>query len=353
VDLAWPLGRDHELSAGAVWERRAREDAGEAPRDSTDLEPDAPVRAVASNTVTREPGAFVEDKLRVWGPLYATLGLRADRAQAASEWSVDPRAAMAWRLDARQTLRVAAGRYHQDANPSYMDPRFGNPALAAPYADHVIAGYEWKSDFGNLRLEGYDKRYHRLPIVDSTTWYRAAGGGRARGVDVFVQGTWRQLNGWVSYGWLDAKRRQLDDPVQVRENGAVRHSLTLVGQFRYNARWQTGLRWTHTSGRPYTPIVGRTPDFVRNIWHPVYGEHGSALMPAYDRVDLRLMRLFSMPRLSGMPASGVCVAYVEAMNLLGTRNVLEYTYSNGYLRRYPQYSYFSRRMLVAGFSLTW
>ena len=353
ADVVWPLGRDHELSAGGLWERRAREDGGSAPADSTDLDFGAPVRVVASNTVTREPGAFIEDKLRVWGPLYATFGVRADRAQAAGDWSIDPRSALAWRLDEHQTLRVAAGRYHQDANPSYLDPRFGNPSLAAPYADHVIAGYEWKSDFGNVRLEGYDKRYHRLPIVDSTTWYRASGTGHARGVDVFVQGTWRQLNGWISYGWLDAKRRQLDDPGEVTENGSVRHSLTLVGQYRYNSRWQTGVRWSHTSGRPYTPIVGRTPDYVRDIWHPVYGAHGSALMPVYDRVDLRIMRIFSVPRVSGLPATGACAAYVEAMNLLGTANVLEYTYSSGYVHKYPEYSYFSRRMLVAGFSLTW
>ena len=35
------------------------------------------------------------------------------------------------------------------------------------------------------------------------------------GVDVFVQGRWRTLSGWVSYGWMDSRRRERDDPALV------------------------------------------------------------------------------------------------------------------------------------------
>ncbi len=353
VHVVWPLGPRHELSAGGVWRRDAREDRGTMAADSTDLVDQPPVRLLHTLTTTREPGVYLEDKLRLAGPVYATIGARADYDGDDATWSLDPRGALAWRVDEHQTLRVAGGRYRQPPDPSLTDPRWGNPLLAAPYADHVIAGYEWKSDFGNVRLEGYDKRYHRLPLVDREHWYEGRGTGHARGVDVFVQGTWRDLNGWVSYGWLDAKRRQMDDAVESPELNSVKHSLTLVGQYHINMRWSTGLRWTHTSGRPFTPVVGATYDPVRRFWRPVYGAHGSALMPAYDRADLRLMRLFSLPRLGRLPASGTCVAYVEGLNMLGQRNVLEYTYSFDYKRRYATESYFGRRMLVAGFSTTW
>ena len=189
--------------------------------------------------------------------------------------------------------------------------------------------------------------------MDSLTWFRAAGTGRMRGVDFFLQGTWRDLNGWLSYGWIDAKRRVNDDPREVPASGAVKHSLTLVGQYAYRLRWQAGVRWSHTSGRPWTPVVGRTYDARRRVWHPVYGENNSALMPAYDRLDVRLMRLFALPRAGRIPASSTCVAYVEAMNVLNTPNLLGYVYSFDYSRRFEDYSYFSRRMFVAGMSLTW
>jgi hypothetical protein len=353
VDVTWPVGTRHELSFGAIVRRRAHEDTGIAAADSTDLATGAPTRPVAISDVAREPGIYAEDKLRLWGPLYATLGARLDRDDAANAWNADPRTALAWRVDAKQTLRLAAGRYHQLADPAKRDRVYGNPALESPFADHVIAGYEWKSEFGNVRVEGYEKRYRRLPLVDSLTWYRAAGTGRARGVDVFVQGTYRYLNGWVSYGWLDSRRRQLDDPTEVPATGAVKHSLTLVGQYQVNSRWSTGLRWSWASGRPWTPVVGRTWDPVREIWHPVYGPHGSALMPAYGRADFRLLRLFTLPRVGAVRPSNMCVAYLEAMNVLGTSNVLDYVYNPDYTLRRAEYSYFSRRMMVAGFSLSW
>jgi vitamin B12 transporter len=353
VDVVWPLGKRHELTFGAIVRRRAHEDTGLAAADSTDLGAGAPTRPVAIADIAREPGVYAEDKLRLWGPLYATLGTRVDRDAAARAWNADPRAALAWRVDEHQTLRLATGRYHQLADPAKRDPLYGNPTLESPYADHVIAGYEWKSEFGNVRLEGYQKRYHRLPVVDPVTWYRAAGTGRARGVDVFVQGTYRSLNGWVSYGWLDSRRRQLDDPTEVPASGAVKHSLSVVGQYQIDSHWSTGLRWSWSSGRPYTPVVGAIADPVRGIWRPVYGAHGSALMPAYGRVDFRLLRLFSLPRMGGIRPSNVCVTYLEAMNVLGTPNILEYVYNADYSVRHANNSYFSRRLLVAGFTLSW
>jgi vitamin B12 transporter len=353
AEVVWPLGDRHELTLGALARRSALDDRGKAPADSTDLFPDAPTRTRDLARIDTAPGFHAEDKLRLWGPLYATLGGRVDRDPAAGGWTADPRAALAWRLDGRQTLRLAAGRYHQLANPALRDPVYGNPSLPSPYADHVIAGYEWKSDFGNVRLEGYSKRYRRLALVDSAEWYRAAGTGRARGVDVFVQGTFRSLNGWASYGWLDSRRRQLDDVTESPATGAVRHSLTLVGQYRVNARWSTGLRWSWAAGRPYTPVVGRAWDPALGIWHPVWGAHGSGVMPAYERMDFRLLRLFTLPRAGAVRSSGVCVAFLEALNVLGTRNVLDWVYNSDYSRRYSDDSYFSRRMLVAGTSLSW
>ncbi|MFN8588819.1 MAG: TonB-dependent receptor [Candidatus Eisenbacteria bacterium] len=353
VDLTLNAGARHQLSAGGVWRRRAADRSGLAAADSTDLASGAPRRAFGTARTTREPGFYLEDKLRVAGALYATIGARLDRAQASARWTTDPRAALALLVDEHQTLRVAAGRYHQLPNLTLLDARYGNPTLAPAYADHFIAGYEWKSDFGNVRLEGYEKRYHGLPLVDPVTWYRAAGTGRARGADVFVQGTWRRLNGWVSYGWLDSRRRQNDDPEEVPASGAVKHSLSVVGQYQWNGRWHTGARWAHSSGRPYTPVTGAVWDPSRHVWHPVYGAHGSATMPAYDRLDIRLMRLFSLPKLGGIRASNVCVAYLEAMNVLDTPNVLEYVYNSDWSERRPEYSYFSDRMLVAGFGLSW
>ena len=353
LDFSWPLGPRHELAFGGSWRRRGTERSGEAAADSTDLGAGAPVRRFESAAVSREPGFYLEDKLRVWGPLYATVGGRLDASPTTHAWLFDPRAALAWRVDGHQTLRVAAGRYHQLPNVDQLDPLYGNPSLAPAHADHVIAGYEWKSDFGNVRLEGYRKDYRDLALTDSTTWWRAGGTGFARGLDAFVQGTYKYLNGWVSYGYLESKRREGDDPRELPSVYSVRHSVTVVGEFALSSKWHSGLRYTHTSGHPYTPVVGATFDGARNVWKPVYGENQSAMMPDYDRVDLRMTRLFSLPRAGGVPASNVCVLYAECMNILGTPNILDYSYNSDYSVRTANRSYFGRRLIVVGVGLSW
>jgi hypothetical protein len=256
-------------------------------------------------------------------------------------------------VDERQTLRVAAGRYHQPADPRYLDPRYGNPDLEPLAADHVIAGYEWKSENGNLRIEAYRKDYDRLVTTDSTTFYANQGHGYARGVDFFLQGTARWLSGWISYGYMDSKRRELDDPSLVPSRYGVDHSVTLVGKYDLTSRWQLGAKYNFATGRRFTPVIGGTFDPARGIWHPVYGDHNSEHLPDYQRIDLRLTRLFSLPAGAGLPQSSVCAFYVEGINVLGIRNVLDYVYTPSYDRRFTTESYFSRRLLVAGCSLTW
>ncbi len=352
-DGVWRPNDRHEVSFGGGVRRQAARIHGTTAADSSDWSSTAPVRTLDTDARTTSPGLYLEDKFRVAGPVYATLGGRVDLAPGTDAWTADPRGALAWRVNPHHTVRVAAGRYHQLADAQYLDPVYGNPDLGPLRADHAIAGWEWKVDDANVRVEAFRKDYRDLVTQDARTFYANGGHGVARGVDVFVQGSHRWLTGWISYGFLDATRKEHDDPREVPAAYGVRHSLTTVAQYRLSPRWMSGVRWSHSVGRPYTPVVGRTYDAGTSTWHPVWGEHGSALYPAYDRLDVRLTRLFSLPPGAGLPASSVCAAYCEAMNVLGTRNTLEYVWNSDYSRRYTLDSYFSRRLLVAGVQLTW
>lgn len=353
VDFTWPVGKRNEFSFGGAWRSHAYDVSGRAAADSNDLANGALSRVIATTQTVREPGLYADDKLRLFGPVYATMGGRFDHSGNTGRWYADPRAALAWRVDEHQTLRVATGRYHQAARVEQLDPQYGNPSLAPAYADHFIAGYEWKSDFGNVRVEGYRKSYHDLALADSLTWWRAGGTGYARGIDVFVQGTHGPVNGWVSYGYIDSRRREKDEPRELRASYAVQHSVTLVGEAQLTSHWSTGLRYSLASGHPYTPVVGAFYEPSRDVWHPVFGETNSALTPGYQRADLRLTRLFSLPKTGRVPASGVCVFYAECMNILGTANVLDYSYNADFSQKIVNRSYFGRRLVVAGFGLSW
>jgi hypothetical protein len=353
LDAVWPVHPRHELSFGVNVRRRDLEVTGTSLADSTDYAPGAPLRRIATRPTLDYPGFYLEDKLRIWGPFYATAGARFDWLSTAPEWTADPRAALACRIGDHQMVRLATGRYHQPAEVRYLDPVFGNPRLKPLTADHVIAGYEWKSDYGNVRVEGYRKDYRDLVTNDAATFYANGGHGTSRGVDVFTQGTWRWLSGWVSYGYMDAKRKELDDPRQLPSPYGVRHALTLVSDYRLMSAWMLGARYGFSSGRAYTPVVGRVYDGARGIWRPIFGENHSGRLPDYHRLDARVTRLFSLPKGAGLPASSVCAAYLEIMNALGIRNVLDYTYNEDYSRREARDSYFARRLIVAGVALTW
>ncbi|HET9326726.1 MAG TPA: TonB-dependent receptor [Candidatus Eisenbacteria bacterium] len=353
LDFDWPVSTRAEVSFGLNARRRATEIVGDFPADSMDVQPGAPIRHQVTRPTLFYPGVYAEGRFRLWGPVYATLGGRADHLSRPDRWTTDPRAALAWLIGTHQTVRVAAGRYHQPADPEHLNPVYGNPDLGPLRADHLIAGYEWRSEFGNMRVEGYRKVYHGLVTQDSVTFYSNRGHGYARGIDAFVQGTYRALSGWVSYGYLDTRRKELDDPEEVPAAYGVRHTLSLVSQLRATRSITVGARYTFSSGRPFTPVLAATYDAKRGVWHPVYGDRHSARFPDYQRLDVRLTKLFSIPAGAGLPASGVCAFYIEGLNVLGVRNVLDYVYSPDYSIRYRTDSYFSRAMPVAGFTLSW
>ncbi len=353
VDATWAMSARHQLAFGGGVRRLETDDESAVPADSTDFGPGAPVRVQSGHPRVTSPGVYVEHQWRVWGPVYATWGGRADYTTASSEWTADPRGALAWRLGNRQTIRVAAGRYHQLPRAAFLDPVYGNPQLRPSHADHVIAGYEWKAEDVNVRFEAYRKEYRDLVTRSDATYYANAGHGFARGVDVFVQRSNARVSGWVSYGLMESRRKELDDPRELPAAYGVHHSLSLVGTWQVQSMLSLGARWSYAAGRPYTPILGGEYDAPTDRWRPVMAENHSGLLPDYRRLDVRLTRLFSMPSRAGLPASGVCAAYVEALNVLGDRNVLDYGYSRDYSTRVPVGSYFSRRMAVAGVALTW
>ena len=350
-DGLWSLSPAHQLSFGARVAHGTSDRTSLSPADSTDYAEGAPTRAFETRARTVAPGAYLEDKFHVAGPVYATVGARTDRLLGI--WTFDPRAALAYRLSAHHTLRVAGGRYHQSAGAQYLDPVYGNPDLGPLEADHLIAGWEWLDGDRNARVEAYRKNYRDLVTNDSTSYYANTGYGYAQGVDVFVKASHRDLAGWVSYGYLDARRKELDDPRQVPASYGVPHTATVVASYRVAPAWTVGTRISASSGAPYTPVVGRLYDPARGAWRPVEGENNSGRMPVFSRVDVRATYLFSLPAMGGIKASSVCVAYIEALNVLNRHNTLRYTWNEDYTERHAEDSYFGRRLVVAGVGLAW
>jgi hypothetical protein len=190
-------------------------------------------------------------------------------------------------------------------------------------------------------------------LNDSLTHYSNEGDGVANGVDVFAEKRTGRVRAWTAYGFVASERRELQAiHERVPSPHAPRHDLTIVGTYSFNGNWDLGgkLRWA--SGSRYTPITGAAYDAARGVYHPIEGDLYSATYPDYVRLDVRVSKIFSSRPALGLPAA-LGIAYIEALNVLDIRNILEYRYSPDYAERREVESYFGRRMLVLGVALNW
>ena len=73
----------------------------------------------------------------------------------------------------------------------------------------------------------------------------------------------------------------------------------------------------------------------------MYGALMTERLPAYARLDARLMRYV---RTRGF----MLTTFAEVLNVTGRRNVGSYAWDANYTRREPIHSFFSQRTLVVG-----
>lgn len=347
VELTRSLGDAHVLEGGLEGTRLRRDPTGQVPVDILDWSPGAPARAFAYTQTGRRAGAYLTWRWQPdprWG---LSLGGRSDRYASQGETTRDLRATLGYLLREGTTLRASWGTFHQAPSPDQLDPRAGNPWLRVQRATHALLALEstWKGPTTwTLRVEAYRKDYDHLVVRDPALIFVSSGRGTARGLDLFVKAQRGPWQGWVGYGFLDTRRKE-DKQVQLGPvPSSVPHNLTAVGMWSPAPAWQVSLAVRGASGAPVTPILGGSPRGAG--YDPVAGAPYSERLPPYFRTDLRLTRLVAFKGFRG-------AAFAEVMNLLNRHNASGYSYNADFSQRRTEESTFSRRILVAGVSLSW
>jgi hypothetical protein len=272
--------------------------------------------------------------------LAMTLGARLEHSSRSRETLPTPRLRLAWTTPLHGVVvSAAAGSYRQfPADRLETDPTIGNPRLQAERADHYMLGVARTFDRGGrLSVEGYWKRLSNLIAYDpkagdaGTPPFVNEGRGTARGVEFLAHLPHRNYDAWVAYTLGKVEYRDFADAARYAPSQDIRHTISAVGRVRPGRGWTLGFKWRAQSGRPYTPVVGRTDvsEFVDGIdWIPVLGGYNSGRFPWYQRLDVRAERSF---RLAGTNVN----ASLEAVNVLGRRNLYDYRYLDGYSRAEP------------------
>ncbi|MFN8207518.1 MAG: TonB-dependent receptor [Bacteroidales bacterium] len=183
-------------------------------------------------------------------------GGRLEGTGSNSEILFSPRFSAAMKTSTYGQVSAAWGVFRQLPETNLL---LVNPDLNNMQAVHYILNYQWIKGGRTFRTELYYKDYSRLVRYDSLydpnpLDYHPDGFGYARGVELFWRDkeTWQNIDYWVSYSWIDTKRKYRDYPLAVTPPWFPEHSLAAVyKQFIPDLMTQVSLSWTGSTGRPY------------------------------------------------------------------------------------------------------
>jgi hypothetical protein len=288
--------------------------------------------------------AFIDDQWRPTDRLLLRPGIRVEAVQGGADvTTVAPRLAVKAFLTDDFALTGSVGRYYQpihslrDHNSpwSFLDFWIGaDSATPVARADHLVLGVErWFSSSLSLSVEGYHKTFNNVLNYNIADDNRVQGDefvtmdGNAWGVDVLLRKFTGNWNGWLSYSFGNAIRR---DPVQEFPPAHDRrHLLNLVVNGPGPLGSRMSLRWGYGSPMPYTEVLGE--------WsHREYivGANGlnesenepiadprlnQARYPHYSRLDLSF-------RWEANVFGGVLRPFLQIVNLYNRGNIFFYIF---------------------------
>ncbi|MBS1495993.1 MAG: TonB-dependent receptor, partial [Bacteroidetes bacterium] len=126
-------------------------------------------------------------------------------------------------------------------------------------ATHYILQYQKQHNDRIFRTEIFYKKYNHLYKTNTDNFGRLlasdnSGFGYAQGVEIFWRDkkTFKNLDYWVSYSYLDTKRNYLNFPFEMTPNFAAKHTASLVVK-KFVLPWKMGFNasYNFATGRPY------------------------------------------------------------------------------------------------------
>jgi hypothetical protein len=335
VDAEWQTMPSLMLRAGAEQAVHGRLERGTVPTTAS-VVAGAPTRALDdARSTANQLGGFTEAEWQS-GMFSLTAGVRVDRLPGETEATVDPRIALSVQAN-DWTARLSGGLFHQGRwRGDAAIPDAGTPSGLPREARHLVLGLERQNAAGLLRAEAYIKDYRDYRVFGVGP---AIESGEARGADLIAQRLAGPVTGFLGYSLLDATSR-LTNGQRVRGAFDVTHTVTASITTVLAHDWSLGTTARYGTGAPRTPIIGGRPAPDGNI-EPLYGALMSERLPAYGRLDARIMRYIRMP-------GALLTTFVEVLNLTNRGNVVTLTYDSTYSSREAVHTFFSRRSLVMG-----
>ncbi|WP_300673424.1 carboxypeptidase-like regulatory domain-containing protein [Soonwooa sp.] len=283
---------------------------------------------------------FAETNLAVNRNFSVSIGARAENSSYLDKWNFAPRASMAYKLSESWVSSFAYGIYYQNPESKYIN---SNAPLGFQRADHYVFQLQHNTEGRSLRLEAFYKDYTHLIKTQGSSTFQVAtdnsGNGYAKGIELF----WRDkksikgIDYWLTYSYLDTERNFMNFPTTLTPTFAAKNTLSAVAK-KFIMNWKTGfnLSYTYASGRPYYDL---TPDSSSSIRHEGYLKDYSALNFSVNYV----------PTVGLKDNKSNMVFVLGINNILGTKNVYGYNYSQDGMRRSPVLPAYNTFVFIGAF----
>lgn len=284
---------------------------------------------------------FAEAEARPFSKIAIRFGLRGENSSLINDSRLAVRTSAAWLISKDVQFSVIYGTFYQTPEESIMKFK---PELGFEKAEHYIANLQYEKNDRLLRVEGYYKKYSDFVsfnndyLFSNPSYYNNSGYGDAKGIDVYYRDrkTFKNLDYWVSYSFIDSKRKYKDYPSYVTPPFASTHNFTVVAkQWVQKITTQFGATFAWSSGRPYDDP--NTTKFMDKVTSD------------YIDISLNVSHLFELFGKSS-------ILYASMSNVLGRDNIFGYRYysttnSSGIHESIPVRSE-SKRFILFGLFIT-
>lgn len=287
--------------------------------------------AIRKNYKDLISSVFAETDLGFSNALSAKIGVRAEHSSFLNKNNIAPRFALAYRLADRWTTSLAYGLFYQNPESKYIN---GPADLGFQKSQHYVFQLQRGTEGRTLRLEAFYKKYDQLIKTFNITQGNSQnqqtqsalnndGYGYAKGIELFWRDnnkTFKNIDYWITYSFLDSKRDFLNYPVSLKPGFAAEHTFSAVVK-RFIPEWKLGanLSYTYAKGRPYYDIVssfedGRAVNYTRN----------EGRLKDYNALNLSFNYI---PSIGKKDAKAFTVFVLSISNVLGAKNVYGYNFS--------------------------
>ncbi len=271
---------------------------------------------------------FSEADIFITNNLAAKIGGRVEHSQVVDKWNIAPRVSIAYKFKDNSQASFAYGLFYQNPERKYLPTVAG---IDYSRAAHYILQYQKMTSNRTFRIEAFYKKYTNLYKTSTSSTGREVatnnnGFGHAQGLELFFRDkkTFKNVDYWISYSYLDTKRDYLNYPTSIMPSFAANHTAAFVVK-KFVTKWKTGFNMSYNfaTGRPYYNF---TYDNTQNKY--IIGDAGKTIN--YNSMSFSVNYL---PNLGKTNKKTFLVWVLGINNVLGQNQVFNYNYNNAGTRK--------------------